>query len=166
MPDFTLAPARLSIKPVLENLMHLYLYEFTDYTGDDADDQGRFIDEHLERYWVEPERFPFVVQVGEKYAGFVLVRQISAPGETPCAYSIAEFFIMRKYRRQGIGKRVAWQAFDRFHGHWVVEEMPENLPAQRFWRRIIAEYTGGKYQETQRPEWDGPVQEFDVVRVP
>lgn len=162
MPDFTVSPAPLELKPVLENLMHLYLYEFTDYTGDDADAQGRFIDEHLERYWVEPGRYPFVVRVAGKYAGFVLVRQISQPGETPLTHSIAEFFIMRKYRRQGIGKRAAWETFDRFPGHWVVEEMRQNLPAQRFWRAIIAEYTGGKTQETQRPEWDGPVQEFEV----
>lgn len=70
---------------------------------------------------------------------------------------------MRKSRRRGFGKRFAWQVFDRFAGHWVVEEMRENLPAQRFWRKIIGEYTGGKFQETQRPDWDGPVQEFDVA---
>ena len=162
MADFTLTPASLDLKPVLENLMHLYLYDFTDYTGDDTDAQGRFIDENLERYWVEPGRFAFLFQVDGKYAGFGLVREISKPAETPRTCSIAEYFIMRKYRRQGIGKRAAWQIFDRFPGHWVVEEMANNLPAQRFWRKIIAEYTGGNYQETQRPDWDGPVQEFEV----
>lgn len=163
MPDFTLLPAPLDQKPALENLMHLYLYEFSDYDGADADAQGRFIDENLQRYWVETGRFPFVVRVAGKLAGFVLVRQISDPGAAVLVHSIAEFFILRKYRRQGIGKRVAWQIFDRFPGHWVVEEMSNNLPAQRFWREIIAEYTGGNYQETQRPEWDGPVQEFEAA---
>ncbi len=160
MPDFTLTLAPLSLKPVLENLMHLYLYEFTGYEDLDVDDQGRFVDEHLEFYWVEPERFPFIVQVNGKYAGFVLVRDISAPGDAVCTHAIAEFFIMRKYRRLGIGRQAAWQTFDRFPGHWVVEELRENVPAQRFWRKIIGEYTGGNFQETQRAGWDGPVQEF------
>jgi len=162
MLDFLLIPAPLELKPVLQNLMHLYLYDFTEYTGEDVDEQGRFIDEHLDLYWIEPTRYPFLVLVAGKYAGFVLVRVSSAPGDTHPTHSIAEFFILKKYRRQKLGQRVAWQIFDRFPGRWLVEEVPENLPAQRFWRKLIGEYTGGKFQETQRPDWNGPVQEFEA----
>ncbi len=101
-----------------------------------------------------------MVQVDGKYAGFVLVRRISPPEETPPTHSIAEFFIMRKYRRQGIGRQVAWQVFDLFPGHWVVEVMRENLIAQRFWRKSIAEYTHGNYRDVVRPGWDGPILVF------
>lgn len=145
---------------MLENLMHLYLYEFTEYDHADTDDHGRFTDEHLPKYWVEPGRFPFVVRVDGKYAGFVLVRRISPPEETPPTHSIAEFFIMRKYRHQSIGRQVAWQVFDLFPGHWVVEVLRENLIAQRFWRKSIAEYTHGNYRDVVRPGWDGPILVF------
>lgn len=161
MPDYALIPAPLSLKPALENLMHLYLYDFSEYTHEDVDDRGRFTDEYLPRYWSEPERHPFLVTVDGKYAGFVLVRQLSGPGELPVTHSIAEFFILRRYRKQGLGRWAAGQIFDRFPGLWVVEEMRENLPAQAFWRRVIAEYTKGNYRETTRPDWDGPVQEFE-----
>ncbi|RPJ51430.1 MAG: GNAT family N-acetyltransferase [Chloroflexi bacterium] len=141
--------------------MHLYLYEFTEYTGEDPDEQGWFMDEYLPRYWVEPERYPFLVTVDGKWAGFVLVRRLSENGQAPVAHSIAEFFILKKYRRNGLGRQVAWQVFDRFPGRWVVEEIRENLPAQAFWRRIISEYTQGNFRETARADWDGPVQEFE-----
>jgi predicted acetyltransferase len=161
MPKCSLIPAPLSSKPVLENLMHLYLYDFSEYTHDDVDEQGRFTDEYLPRYWTELERCPFLVTVDGKYAGFVLVRQVSKPGELPVTHSIAEFFIIRKYRRHGVGRDAAWQVFDRFSGRWIIEEMRENLPAQAFWRKIIDEYTQGNYCDTTRPDWDGPVQEFE-----
>jgi len=47
--EIEILQAGLQDKPVLENLMHLYLYEFSEYTGDDVDEQGRFVDEYLER---------------------------------------------------------------------------------------------------------------------
>src|SRR5512133_3078613 len=116
MPDFSLLPAPFELKPVLENLMHLYLYDFTEYEPADVEEQGRFVDDHLPLYWVEPGRYPFLVTVAGKYAGFVLVRQVSKPAETPITHAIAEFFILRKYRRQGLGRAVAWQIFERFPG--------------------------------------------------
>jgi predicted acetyltransferase len=62
---------------------------------------------------------------------------------------MGEFFVARQHRRQGIGRRAATALFDMFGGHWEVREMPANLPAQRFWRRIIADYTGGAFAETR-----------------
>ena len=161
--DIQILPVPVEQAGVLENLMHLYLYDFSEYTNDDVDAQGRFIDEHLHLYWVEPGRYPFLIQVDGKQAGFVLVRQMIVEGEEAGGspiHSIAEFFVMRKYRRNKVGQQAAWMIFDRFPGRWLVSEIPENLPAQAFWRRIIGEYTGGNYKEVQLPGWDGPTQEF------
>jgi predicted acetyltransferase len=40
--------------------------------------------------------------------------------------------------------------FDRLRGKWEVRQMMEHLPAQLFWRRVIAEYSGGDYGESVR----------------
>jgi predicted acetyltransferase len=96
-----------------------------------------------------------------KLAGFVLAnRQTYLPGNE---WSISEFFIMRKYRRHGVGRAVAFSIFDRFRGKWEVREVECNAPSLRFWRSVIAEYTGGKYSEIR---WNsesskGSVQCFD-----
>jgi predicted acetyltransferase len=160
MPPFTLSPALPEDKLVFENLMHLYLYDFSEYTEDDVNEQGRFVDEHLERYWIEPNRYPFLFIVGNHYAGFVLVRDFPDPETGEMVHSIAEFFVMKKYRRQKFGKQMAWQIFDRFPGRWHVAQEEKNVPAQQFWRNTISEYTAGRYDEKQDPQWHGPIQVF------
>jgi predicted acetyltransferase len=161
MIDFQILPAGVEHRDLLNGLMNLYLYDFSEFTQEDCDEKGSFQDGNLFRYWVEPERFPFLIVVGGNYAGFVLVRDQRNPGETLATHHIAEFFIMRKFRRLQVGKRAAWAIFDRFPGQWFVSEIEENLPAQAFWRQVIAEYTQGNYLDTRVEEWEGPVQIFE-----
>jgi predicted acetyltransferase len=42
--------------------------------------------------------------------------------------------------------------------------MPANKPAQAFWRRVIADYTGGAFTETQEAFSLYDCQEFIVQR--
>ncbi|MBE0699139.1 MAG: GNAT family N-acetyltransferase [Anaerolineaceae bacterium] len=147
-------------REVMYGLMNLYLYDFSEFTGEDCSEKGSFSDGNLFRYWIEPNRFPFLIQVDGKYAGFILVRDQRTPGAEWATHHIAEFFIMRKYRRMKIGQRAAWTIFDRFPGHWFVADTEENFPAQAFWRKTITEYTGGNFQEVRVEEWEGPVQLF------
>lgn len=108
-------------KAVLRNLLELYMYDFSEFReGDnDVNEHGLYGYKYLDHYWTEPGRHPFLVRVGTKLAGFVLVRTTRMSDESTC-YSTAEFFIMRKYRHQGIGQAVAFQVFDMFPGRWRV----------------------------------------------
>jgi predicted acetyltransferase len=60
---------------------------------------------------------------------------------------LLDFYIAPKYRRQGVGREAARQAFDLYPGTWQVYELARNEPAQRFWHAVIEEYTGGKYED-------------------
>ena len=104
-------------------------------------------------------RHAFIVRVSGRLAGFAMVRAIGA-GESEPIHQIAEFFIMRKYRRQCIGTTVARRILDMFPGRWRVAEEEANTPAQAFWRQVISRYTRGKFREIRDDEWAGPVQEF------
>jgi predicted acetyltransferase len=167
--------AGIQEKVVLQNLMQLYLYDFSEMAGDDVDESGRFNYSYLDLYWIEPERHPFLIRVegepGSHLAGFALVRQAGslleeAPSSGETCTHMAEFFILRKYRRQGIGARAARELFDRFPGRWEVFEIAENPAARDFWRKMIGEYTGGDYQEyfLDNERWHGPVQVFGAGR--
>jgi predicted acetyltransferase len=81
-------------------------------------------------------------------------------GEKPYTHSMAEFFVMRKYRRGGVGQRAAVELFDRFPGVWSVKQVQSNLPSHSFWRNVIGRYTDGNYEEIREAGWDGPVQTF------
>jgi predicted acetyltransferase len=156
-----ISPATLNDKSLIQRLMELYQYDFSETEGNDLDQHGYFGYSYLDYYWVEKGRHPFLVHVNGKIAGFVLVNNRTyVQGNN---LSIAEFFIMRKYRKQGIGKIVAFQVFDRFLEKWEIQETETNIGAQQFWRKVVAAYTDGQYTEVimNDEHWKGPVQFFD-----
>lgn len=155
---------RLAIeeKSILRNLLELYQYDFSEFESEDLDEHGLFGYKYLDHYWTEDSRYPFIVKVDGKLAGFSLVRDLISPGNT-ITHSMAEFFIMRKYRKQGIGKAVAHKVFDILPGNWRVSQVEKNFPAQNFWRKVISEYTNGNYHEIYQndEDWIGPVKTFN-----
>ena len=135
---------------VVRNLFALYAHDMSEFVGIDVDEDGRFvIPASLASYFEGPDaaqRFPFLIRADGRLAGFALVRQIAAE---PATYDMGEFFVLRKYRRSGLGRHVACWLFDRFSGAWEVRELPSNTAAQAFWRRIVADYTGNAFTEAQ-----------------
>ncbi len=161
-----LHPATEADKPVLRHLMEPYRHDFSEWDGSDVDEQGLFGYDYLDRYWTEPDRHPFLIRADGKLAGFVLLGRRSHLVPQGQAMVVAEFFVMRKYRRRGVGRQAATAAFDRFAGAWEVAQMAENVGAQAFWREVIGAYTGGRYVETvlNDERLRGPIQSFDNSR--
>lgn len=151
--------AGIEEKPVLRNLTELYRHDSSEFDGEDVGEHGLFTYRYFDHYWTEPGRHAFIVRVDGRLAGFVMVRTHETDGGE-AVHSIAEFFIMRKYRRKGVGTKVAHRIFEMFKGRWGVAEEESNTPAQAFWRKVICQYTDGKFRETRDVEWHGPVQEF------
>ena len=71
--------------------------------------------------------------VDGQLAGLMLVGNYCYVLREPDAKSIAEFFVMRKYRRKGVGRIAATRSFDRFPGRWEVLQRGENAPSYVFW---------------------------------
>lgn len=153
-------PVSIEDKPVLANLLELYRHDFSEFDGRDLGEQGRFGYAYLDQYWTEPDRHPFFVRVDGRLAGFALLRIL--PKEDGCETHVSEFFVVRKYRRQGVGEAVARRLFDMFPGQWVVAQADRNLPAQRFWRTVIERYTGGAFTERHDDDRGQVVQQFVV----
>lgn len=155
--DLTLQKITEEEKPVLRNLMELYLYDYSEFSGEDIGKHGVYGYGRLDHYWTDEGRHPLLIRVEEQLAGFVLVSQ------WPDGNHISEFFVMRKYRRRGIGTNVARRVFALFPGRWEVSQDADNLAAQAFWRKTIAACTKGAYTEeilkkgpSQRFEYHGP----------
>ena len=163
MPQIAIQPAALSDKLILRHLLELCQHDYSEFNQEDVDAHGLFGYNYLDQYWVEPGRFPFLIRVSDRLAGFALVRTLS-----PETRSLAEFFILRKFRRQHIGQTAAQRVFDQFPGQWQVAQEAVNLPAQAFWRRTIAAYTQGNFREVWREDaaWHGPVQHFRSLATP
>ncbi|MEP7052984.1 MAG: GNAT family N-acetyltransferase [Pseudomonadota bacterium] len=162
--ELTLAPRTAG--PLLENLFQYYAYDFSESIGLDVGDDGMFAPRSLEPYWQDPFRHPFLARVAGQHAGFALVHQRSYLTADPAVCDIAEFFVLRKYRRRGVGAALARQVFELFKGRWEVRQLASNGAATQFWRAVIAGYTDGRFVETtwDNERWRGPVQEFDNSR--
>jgi predicted acetyltransferase len=132
-------------KAVINNLMQFYIYDFSEFIKCDVEEDGLFAAyPNLENYWEEKNhRFPYIIKKDEKYIGFVLVRLIETKERN--YFSIAEFFVMRKYRREGTGKEIAQVIFNLHKGQWEVYQKESNEPAQIFWNKVINEYTNGNF---------------------
>jgi predicted acetyltransferase len=147
-------------KSTLRNLLELYKYDFSEFDPEDVNENGLFEYMYLDHYWTEEGRHPLFIRVDGKLAGFALVRMMGTNEHSQPIYSMAEFFIMKKYRKLGIGIIASNEIFNRFRGIWKVAQIENNKPAQIFWRKAIERYTNDNFQEVRDDEWEGPIQTF------
>ena len=117
-------------RSVLRRLLELYRYDFSEFDGADVGPHGEFGYRYLDHYWTDESRRPFLFKVDGAWAGFALVR-VGDPND------IAEFFVLRKYRRTGVGGQAAADVLRRFPGRWTVRQQLTNPDATAFWRSVI-----------------------------
>jgi predicted acetyltransferase len=103
--------------------------------------------ELMARWFADDSSYPLIILKNEHPAGFALVSRPPRNRRDQVDFRMAEFFIAMKSRRLGIGRDAAQLIFNRFAGSWEITEFLHNKIAVNFWRAILMEYTGGKYQE-------------------
>ena len=161
-PPICLEAAAERDAPVLANLLELYLHDLSEIFEVDVRPGGRFGYDWLPSYWREPDRrFPFLIRVGSELAGFALVTRGSPATDDPTDLDVAEFFVLRRYRRQGVGRHAAHALWDRLTGSWVVRVADRNDRGRAFWERVVSAYTGDRFSVHRAP---GPGHEWIVYR--
>ena len=149
---------------VIRNLYPLYHHDLSEFSGARPNAHGVYEPDPSVRtlaeqgnlpyqnaWWQKPGVLhPFLVRVEGAPAGFALV--CTAPyTRSDVRFRMQEFFIVRPFRRKGIARRAAVQAFEGFRGAWEVVVLPQNGPALAFWRRVIDPYTRGHFTEATGP---------------
>ena len=151
-PEVTLVPAQRSDQTLLANLLELYVHDLSEAFALAPGEDGRFGYERLPLYFEEPgRRFAFLIRFRGKLAGFAFVTRGSPGSDDPNALDVAEFFVVRGYRRFGVGRRAAQALWRLMPGDWVVRVSEGNRAGIPFWEATVREHTGGAYQVTQRP---------------
>ena len=147
---------------VLGQLFQLYAYDFSEFVKLDVDEHGRYAGPAFQGYFGDENCFPYLVQVDGRLAGFAIVRRGSRLCREDNAWDMEEFFVLRRYRRCGVGREVACLLFERHIGWWELRQRRENSVAIAFWRATVDAFTGGEFRETLLDDerWRGPVQRF------
>lgn len=153
-------------RAALENLFQLYTHDFSEFWAgrDDGELQpdGRFAQYiHLDSYWTDAERTPYLIQAGGHLAGFALINRFSHSG-LPLDWAVAEFFVVRKHRRGGVGFAAATQIIRARPGLWEMAVARKNTAALPFWRRVGAAVAGTSVEELDRDDdlWNGWILRF------
>ncbi len=160
--------ARPDDAATIGNLMQLYLHDLSAYGRWPIGGDGRFAYPRLPLYWSEEGkaegRAPFIFFAEGELAGFALRNGHSRLGHPEPVSSVAEFFVLRRWRGQGVGGVAARALFDPVAGAWEVAQLRRNVPARAFWLNVIADYTQQRFVEHDlaNARWDGFVQSFHV----
>jgi predicted acetyltransferase len=153
--EVTLSLTGPSDEPVLSNLLELYLHDLSELFPIEVGANARFGYYPLAPYWQEPERrSAYLIRAGSRLAGFALVRRGSPLTDDPNDLDVVEFFVLRRHRRAGVGRRAAFLLWNKMPGHWIVRVAGNNHRGLAFWRAIIRDYTRSALSERvmQLPE--------------
>jgi predicted acetyltransferase len=128
--------------PALRRLMQFYLYDIASLDQWDIGPDGLYGNpQRIESFWDDGRYDKFLIKVDGILAGFAFTSS-AADESNESAHVIQEFFVLRRYRRAGVGRIVATRLFENSCGTWKVSVMASNAPAQGFWARIIGDFTG------------------------
>ena len=127
----------------LYRLLQYAFYDGSQYIDNEINEDCIFEYKWFDKYFTDNNRDAYFIKDGNKYLGMVMVNEnLKFNDSGKC---IAEFLIMPIYRRNHIGKKVAYEIFGMFKGDWEVQPMENNPIAYSFWKNIINEYTNGNY---------------------
>jgi predicted acetyltransferase len=127
----------------LENLLELYIHDFSEFVPVDVSEDARFGYPDLPLYWSESRRRPFLARIESKLAGFALVTRGPGLCGNSDVWDMAEFFVLRRYRHRGVGVELAEKIWYLCPGAWQIRVRSNNLPARSFWDSAIAKFTKG-----------------------
>jgi predicted acetyltransferase len=154
LPSLELIPAGEDQHAVLANMLELYAHDFSEFVPLELGDDGRFGYKKLDLYWSDTSRRAFTARFQNKLAGLVLVKKGSEISGNAEVWDMAEFFILRGYRRRGIGAELAAKVWHACPGLWEVRVRTNNTAAVRFWNSAVARFTGQEAKSV-RLEIDG-----------
>jgi predicted acetyltransferase len=144
--DTTLRKATEPDFLLISNLVPYYVYDMSGDMGWSPNSEGRYGGcDNLAEYWEKPDHDPYIIMVDGMVGGFALVRPYPAD---PARTEIGEFFVLRKYQGHGVGAASAFWLFDAYAGKWLVRVLDANARARRFWEKVIAAYTHGRFTKT------------------
>ncbi|MCG7488571.1 GNAT family N-acetyltransferase [Vibrio sp. Of14-4] len=136
MNNINLKEIMYNQKCVLENLFSYYVYDMSEFLGLSITDNGLFtFDKNsLTAYWHQNDHKPYFIYVENEIAGFVLLRRYP---ECKSIWDIEQYFVLKKFKGQGVGKRAFQQLTEKYPGQWQVRILKENKVAMKFWLATI-----------------------------
>lgn len=162
--EIELIPVTVQEKERLSNMYQFYHYDFSRYTNEGLNDDGTY-GVNIDFYWEDDPRWnPYFIVSSGAIVGFLVVLFENLDTDPDPTHVIYDFMILKKYRRNGIGRTAAKQAFGLFKANWKVAQMESNISAISFWRKVISEFSKNNYTERYMEDSKKYIQEFSTKK--
>jgi predicted acetyltransferase len=101
---------------------------------------------YFNSYFTDNDRHAFFIREKDtnKLLGFAMINKYMQKFDD--GHSIAEYLVIPKYRRNKIGKKVAFEIFSKYSGNWEVKPSYNSEKAYLFWKNVVEEYTNNNYK--------------------
>lgn len=109
-------------------MLSAYLRELSQYG--DVDHEYRFLDS----YWVDQDRWPYIISSRERTAEFVLLNTWSPSGKGT-DFAVAEFYVLPEFRGMGVGTQAFSSLLCNRSGIWELSVMSKNEAKKTFWEK-------------------------------
>lgn len=136
-------PATMNDYPTLQNMSQFYVYECSKECDFTLSKNGLYEPTDYKFFIESSDHEANIIKVRNEIAGFVLIEKTLANNAT----RIAQFFILSKFQRQGIGRKVVHQLLKNTPGKWSLAVLTENTRALSFWRKVISDFTRDTFKE-------------------
>ncbi len=124
-------------KKILFNLAQAYEAEFSYITKKNPGPDGIYpLDTPI-----DVDHPSFLLYIGGIPVGFCI------KGTCDGIHDISEFYIVPSYRHNSVGEKFALIIFQKYSGKWQVRQIEGADKATRFWRKVISNFTSGKFVE-------------------
>lgn len=145
-PEVEITEATPEDFPLIKRLYQLHRYDLSEVLKLDTDANGEYIG--VNEAWVDETESPqaYILRSEGLPIGYVLfTRNQIGPGRWE--NTMSEMFVMRRHRRRGIGRQVAYQFFESYRGDWSVLISPANKVSIFFWRNVVGSFSRGLFHE-------------------
>src|SRR5580693_3847056 len=130
--NFSIAKIGPESEVVLRNLFQYYLHDMAEWFEVDTQADGSYLYD-TSSIWTKGYD-AYLAKVGDFPAGFALVGPAAEWLDDAGARDVHEFFVIRRFRRNGFGQTLAMLLWNEHPGKWLVRVLEANAPAVLFWR--------------------------------
>jgi predicted acetyltransferase len=125
-------------KAVIWNVYQFYCYETSIEDEYDLEESGLYSlsAEYFAQYWTNPRWSAHLLRWDGVIAGFALIEASEALVE---AQELADLFVLKRFRRRGIAREVAFHFMAQRSVPWTVVVFDEAQDANSFWKHMFTE---------------------------
>ena len=132
--EIELIPVSVQEKETLSNMYQFYHYDFSQYTNQNLNDDGRY-GVNIDFYWEgDPRWNPYFIVSSGAFLGFLVVLFENLDTDPDPTHVIYDFMILKNIEETG-SVAPPKQAFGLFNANWKVAQMESNTTAISFEKR-------------------------------